>query len=173
MPAGIFNDRTYISTAAKMNACLQLAIKQPDVVFIAWFSDTASKFKACFIQQGVEEQRIMEARHVHSAMLQNKIPVFCEHYPLHEKEMELVRNWPQKEFVVYSAMDEPLFKHFGSEKMIPLMKMLGMKEEEAIEHAMVSKSIIKAQEKIATLVTLDQSADSQERWMEKNIPKKS
>ena len=66
-------------------------------------------------------------------------------------------------------MDEPLFKHFGSEKIIPLMKMMGMKEDEVIEHNMVSKSIISGQEKIAKQVTLEQKASSQAGWMEKNL----
>jgi preprotein translocase subunit SecA len=66
-------------------------------------------------------------------------------------------------------MDEPLFKHFGSEKLIPLMKMMGMKEDEVIEHSMVSKSIMKGQEKIAQQVSLEQTAGSQEEWMRKNI----
>jgi hypothetical protein len=53
-------------------------------------------------------------------------------------------------------MDEPLFKQFGSEKMIGLIKLLGMKESEAIEHPLqVSKSIAKAQDKIATQVLIE------------------
>ena len=74
-----------------------------------------------------------------------------------------------KNIIVFSALDEPLFKHFGSDKVIPFMKMLGMKEDEAIEHSMVSKSIIKGQEKLSGMVSLEQSANSQAEWMEKNI----
>jgi preprotein translocase subunit SecA len=68
-------------------------------------------------------------------------------------------------------MDEPLFKHLGSEKMIPMMKLLGMKENEVIEHSLVTKSIIKGQAKIAAQVTLEQSAQSQEEWLERNFKK--
>ena len=170
-PGGLFNDKTYISTAAKMNACLELAKKDPTTVFIAWFPETARKFKALFSEHGINENRLLESRHVHTALVQDKTVVFAEHYPMHNKEMELVQHWPQKQFMVYSAMDEPLFKHFGSEKMIPLMKMLGMKEEEAIEHSMVTKSITRGQDKIASQVLIEQSADSQQKWMEINIRK--
>ena len=165
----IFIDRTYISTAAKMNACAELAKKEPDHLFICWFSDTALKFKDLFSQHGLDENRIIEARFVHATALLHKTPVFIEHYPLHAKELELIKNWDTKQFIVYSAMDEPLFKHFGSEKLLPIMKMLGMKEDEVIEHNMVSKSILSGQEKIAALVNLEQSANSQGEWMEKNI----
>ncbi len=165
----IFVDRAYVSSAAKMKACADSALKDPQLVFICWFADTAVKFREFFKQQGLDESRITDAHHVHASKLLNKTPVFVEHYPLHEKEIDLVKNWEAKNIVVYSALDEPLFRHFGSDKLIPLMKMLGMKEDEVIEHAMVSKSIIKGQEKIAGQVSLEQSANSQEEWMRKNI----
>jgi len=165
----VFVDRAYMTTAAKMNACAALAKKEPGHIFICWFTGTAVKFKEFFRLQGLDENLIVETHHLHTSKLQNKIPVFVEHYPLHAKERELIRNWDAKNIVVYSALDEPLFKHFGSEKMVPLMKMLGMKEDEVIEHSMVSKSIIKGQEKIADQVSMEQSAGSQEEWMRKNI----
>ena len=66
-------------------------------------------------------------------------------------------------------MDEPLFKHFGSDKMIPLIKLFGMKESEAIEHSYVTESIIKGQNKIAAKVMVEHPANSQAGWMEKNM----
>jgi len=169
VPEGIFTDRTYMSTAAKINACVALAKAQPGTVFICWFSDTLKNFKAAFLQNGLDEANVIDAKQVHSAMLQHKNPVFTEHFPLHAKELALVAHWPQQKIVVYSAMDEPLFKHFGSERMLPLMKMLGMKEDEMIEHALVTKSIIKGQAKIAGLVTMEQSASSQGEWLDRNL----
>jgi hypothetical protein len=167
--SNVFIDRAYVSTAAKMNACANLARKEPNHLFICWFADTAAKFRDFFAQKDLDESLIIEARQVHASKLQDKIPVFAEHYPLHEKEIDLIKNWRSEKIVVFSALDEPLFKHFGSDKIIPIMKMLGMKDEEVIEHTMVSKSIIRGQEKIAQQVTLEQSAASQEEWMRKNI----
>lgn len=165
----IFTDRTFMTTAAKMKACAELARQEPGHIFISWFPDTATVFKEYFRQQGLDEGRVVDSHHLHASKLVGKIPVFVEHYPLHEKEVNLVKNWDAKKIVVYSAMDEPLFKHFGSDKLLPVMKMMGMKEDEVIEHAMVSRSIIKGQEKIAGQVSLEQSAGSQEEWMKKNI----
>ncbi len=51
------------------------------------------------------------------------------------------------------------------------MKLLGMKDDEVIEHSFVTKSIIKGQEKIAAQVEMEQLANSQAEWMEKNIKK--
>lgn len=165
----VFVDRAYVSTTAKMNACAELARQEPDRLFICWFADTATRFKEFFRQQGLDENLITDTHHLHTSKLQNKKPVFVEHYPLHTKELELIKNWSTEKIIVYSALDEPLFRHFGSDKLIPLMKMMGMKEDEVIEHAMVTKSIIKGQEKIAEKVSLEQSASSQEEWMRKNI----
>ena len=135
----IFKDKVYIGSEAKMNACAELVKQQPDTLFIAWFSDTAKKFKAFFIEKGLDENYITEARLMHSSQ------------------------------IVYSAMDEPLFKHFGSDKMIPLIKLMGMKESESIEHSYVTESIVKGQKKIADKVMVEQSANSQDEWMERNL----
>ncbi len=168
-PESIFTDRTYISATAKINACIALAKAQPDTLFICWFSETLKKFKTIFAEHQLDEMKVIDAKNMHSGMLQNKNVVFAEHYPLHQKELTLVENWPLEKIIVYSSMDEPLFKHFGSEKMIPLMKLLGMKEDEVIEHSFVTKSIIKGQAKIAALVTIEQLANSQEEWLKKNL----
>jgi len=165
----VFTDRAYVSTAAKMNACAELARKEPASLFICWFADTAMQFRDFFRQQGLDENLVVETHHLHASKLINKTPVFVEHYPLHSRELELIKNWDTENIIVFSALDEPLFRHFGSDKIIPLMKMLGMKENEVIEHNMVTKSIIKGQEKIAEKVTMEQSSSSQGGWMEKNL----
>lgn len=165
----VFVDRAYVSSMAKMDAIADLAKKEPSHIFICWFDETLEKFKAHFSQQGIDEGRVVHARHINMGFLQDKTPVFTEHYPLHTKELELIKNWNSKKIIVYSALDEPLFKHFGSDKIIPMMKMMGMKEDEVIEHSMVTKSIIKGQEKIAEQVSFEHSASSQGDWMKKNI----
>jgi hypothetical protein len=168
-PESVFTDRTFMTGAAKMNACLALAKEQPQTLFICWFADTLKNFKAAFLQAGLEESRVMDAKNVHSGMLAHKTPVFTEHYPLHAKELALVEHWNLTKIPVYSSMDEALFLHFGSEKMLPLMKLLGMKENEVIEHSFVTKSIVKGQDKIAAQVQNELPANSQAEWMERNI----
>jgi hypothetical protein len=168
-PEGIFVDKTYITTVAKINACIALAKQQPNTLFICWFADTVKILRAAFLQQGLDELKIVDAKELRLATLQNKVPVFAEHYPLHSKEIKLVEQFTIEKAIVFSAMDEPLFKHFGSEKMIVLIKLLGMKEDEAIEHSAVTKYINRGQEKIAAVVTAEQFAQSQEEWMRKNV----
>ncbi len=165
----VFKDRAFMTTVAKMNACAELARTDEKMIFIAWFPDTAKRYREYFTESGINENRIIEAKHLHSSQLLTHTPVFVEHYPMHSKEEALVKNWEHRNILVYSAMDEPLFKHFGSEKLIPMMKLMGMKEHEVIEHNMVSKSIIKGQHKIEEQVSAEQPAASQGEWMEKNL----
>jgi|GEM_PF-298394 len=165
----IFKDKVYINSTGKMSACLQLAKENSATIFIAWFNQTANTYKSFFVQNEIDESRILIAGTFDTTILQNSQPVFLEHYPLPAKEMELEKDWQLTNIPVFSAMDEPLFKHFGSDKMIPLIKLFGMKESEAIEHSYVTESIIKGQGKIANKVKTEQTANSQAEWMNKNM----
>lgn len=169
-PKSIFTDRCYMTTAAKLRACAALAKENPDTLFICWFSTTLELFRNYFAQQQIDTALLVDARHFNAGMLHHKKAVFTEHHPMHSRELELVKNWTLQPIIVYSAMDEPLFVHFGSEKMLGLMKLLGMKEDEVIEHSLVTKSIIKGQDKIAAAVQQEQTAASQKEWLEKNLP---
>ncbi|CAN5483936.1 hypothetical protein BH11BAC5_BH11BAC5_52010 [soil metagenome] len=165
----IFKDKVYLHSTGKIVACLQLAKASPDCIFIAWFAETATTFVKFFNQYGFDEKRIVLAEKMDPGLLQNHHPVFIEHYPLNAKELALVADWQLTGIPVFSAMDEPLFKHFGSDKMVPLIKLLGFKESEAIEHSYVTESIIKGQNKIAAKVLVEQPTHSQAAWMAQNM----
>jgi hypothetical protein len=55
--------------------------EQPNTIFICWFATTVKILRAAFLQQGLDELKIMDAKELHLATLQNKVPVFAEHYP--------------------------------------------------------------------------------------------
>ena len=48
----------------------------------------------------------------------------------------------------YLSLDDDLMRRFASEKVKNMMKRLGMKSDEAIEHSMVTKSIERAQKQV-------------------------
>ncbi len=166
---GSSKDIVWASTAAKFNALAELHKKDPAILFIGWFPETVKSFREYIKQFNIDDQHVMEAKFVHGNHVQQRLPVFIEHYPLHEKETALLTTLNIKEAIVYSALDEPFFKFLGSDKIIPMMKMMGMKEDEAINHSLVSKSIQTGQEKFAAKVTVDQTANSQEEWIAKNL----
>jgi preprotein translocase subunit SecA len=51
-----------------------------------------------------------------------------------------------------------------------MMKQMGMKEDSMIEHKMISSSIENAQEKIEKKVLTENAANSQQEWIERNLP---
>ncbi len=165
----LFKDIVWMNTAAKFKALEKACQDDPSVLLVGWFPDTVKTLREAFGKAGLEETRVMEAKYVHGSHAYGKKILFIEHYPLHEKEINLVQTLQLEQALVYSAMDEPLFKHLGSDKVIPMMKMMGMKENEPIEHPLVAKSVISAQEKIAAKVTVEMSANSQGEWVLLNL----
>jgi hypothetical protein len=101
--------------------------------------------------------------------LKNNPLIFAEHYPLRSKEEELFEKLNLPEAIIYSSLDEPLLSYFGGERLSGMVRALGLKEEEALEHTMISSSIKNAQEKIAGKVTIEQSASSASDWFLYNL----
>lgn len=165
----IVTDKVWFTTEAKWAACRQLAITQPDTLFVTWFEDTFHQLETDFTHNGLTADKMVMARQLTSHLETPGSVIFAEHYPLRAKEEELWQKTGITAAVVFSALDEPLFKHFGSDKIISLARSFGMREEEAIEHTLVSSSIKNAQEKIAARVTLEQAALSQAEWLMKNL----
>lgn len=156
-------DKIWMTEAAKWKAIADQKKKEPNSVFIFWFDNSFRQAEASNLTD------LLMAREVHASQLENKPIVFAEHYPLQQKEQELFEKLNLTEVQIWSALDEPLFKQFGSDKIIGMMKQLGMKEENAIEHNMISKAIQNAQEKIAKKVLVDQLCTSQQEWMQRNL----
>jgi hypothetical protein len=100
--------------------------------------------------------------------------LFLEHHPGASTESSVIAAieelFPDGNAAIgfYAGLDEPLMKRFGSDKIIELMKKMGMKDDEAISHSMVTASIKRAQEKISAKVSTEMSANSQEEWMNVN-----
>ncbi len=168
-PAVIFTDKIFISTKAKINACITLAKLEPDVLFIAWFAGTVKEYQSIFAKELLDEKKIVDAKHLHTGKTNNYRPVFLEHFPLHSKETDLVKNWGLQTIEGYNSLEEPLLKQLGGDNIIALMKQMGLQEDEMIEHPLISKSILKAQEKITQKLNFEQFADSKKEWIEKNI----
>lgn len=164
-----FTDINYMSAKAKSEAVLRLAREEPDTIFLAWFADTAASYKQAFSREGIPESRVLETRQFHSAKAAGKKIVLLEHHPLRSKEDSLLKDLEEKSFTVYNSLDEPIFALFGSDRIIDLMKKMGMKEDEAVSHSLISKSVKNAQEKIEKKVTLEIPANSQKEWIGKNV----
>jgi hypothetical protein len=101
--------------------------------------------------------------------------LFAGHYPLPSKEDQLIQKlnaaFPQCPIIFYSSLDEPAFEIFGSDRIVGLLEKMGMKEEEAIEHTMVSQSMKRARAKIESSVAKEIITQSEAEWYAKNVKK--
>jgi hypothetical protein len=93
-------------------------------------------------------------------------------HPMPGREEQVAENFPNaKSKWCCASLEDPMFKAFGMANVATLMETLGMKQGEAIEHRFVDKAINSAQEKLGAKVKNEVSAESEEEWFRRNIPK--
>ncbi|HEV7783561.1 MAG TPA: hypothetical protein VGO58_19950 [Chitinophagaceae bacterium] len=163
------SEKVVISEAAKFQAMRSFADTHQPVTFIFWFDDSL-RMAETFLSPSSGQVTLFTAREVQAHHVTGQTVVFGEHYPMRGKEQSLYGKLGLSSIVIFSSLGEPLFQRFGGDRIIRLMKQLGIKEDEVIEHKMISNSIRNAQEKIEKKVIVEQSAHSQKDWIEKNLP---
>lgn len=161
-----YNDKIWVNQHAKLNGLLQLFDQSKNIVLIAWFEETKN-FVERFLAQANQVETIIMAKQSNASQVENKTVIFLEHYPLRKKEQTIIQGWQAKEIIFLSALDEPFLQQFGGEKILAIMQQLGIKEEECIEHEIISKSIVRAQEKLEEKILLDPTAHSAREWFSK------
>jgi len=162
-------DIIWVSSEAKWKAVIELWKKSENTVFVFWFDESLQRASEILSQQITGNINLVTAKEIHYHDVTNKPVVFAEHYPLKKKEEELFQSLHLEEVKILSALDEPLFKRFGSDKILKLIQQMGMDEKQSIENILITKAILNAQEKMESKVTLEQSAHSQGDWLEKNL----
>lgn len=161
-------DRVFLSQQAKLNALEEEVKSNPDIILIIWFDDSYRTFEEVLTMRQIQAD-IKLAREVSWHEAENKKIIFSEHYPLVSKEKELFEKLKLTTAIFYTALDDALLQHFGGDKIIGMMKNLGMNENEPLEHPMISSSIRNAQDKIASKITLESPSRSQKDWFQNNL----
>ncbi len=165
-----FTNVIYASELAKQKGIIQFALANNNAIFIAWFTNTAVSYRKQFLANNINEDRIVEAKSFCAAKYSTATIIFLEHFPLRAKEQALVQNSMQEEFVFYNTLTEPIFQYFGGDRIIDLMSKIGYKDDETIQHKMIDKSLLRAQEKIAERVQFEtKTSASQSEWMLVNV----
>lgn len=162
------SDLVFATNTAKLKALAGAASQHPQPAFIAWFEDSNEKLTQYFQEKQIQTE-VVSYREVHIANLHATSIIFIEHYPIAAKEAELYEKLSGKHISVYSSLDEPFFKWFGGENISALLNKLGLDDNEAISHSMITRSVQNAQEKLAKKVVTEHSAFSMEEWFRKNI----
>ena len=161
-------DRVFIHKENKWAYSKNILTENSNTVFIAWFDESIDELENYFLRANIQAT-ISKARTINKSQIEGSNIIFIEHYPMKSKELQLLEQLSLKEVVFLTALDEPLLKYFGGEKLITMMQNMGMKEDEAIEHSLITQSIANAQEKIEARISIEQSTRSQAEWMERNL----
>ena len=162
-------DRVFIHQQGKWNYCLKILSEEPKTIFIGWFDATIAELENIIASNNSSPVTILNAKTIHRSQVQGSPIIFIEHHPVKSKEELVFSELSLKEVIILTALDEPLIALFGGEKLPGIMQKIGMKEDEIIEHKMVSQSIANAQKKIEEKLVIEQSARSQAEWIERNI----
>jgi hypothetical protein len=163
-------DEIWITAEAKWNGMIAEHQEDPDTVFVFWFDESLRQAESYFSRKTAESFPLTTARELHSHLVKDKQVIFAEHYPLKKREQELFQNLHLTEALVYSALDEPMFRRFGADKISGMIKHLGMNESESLQHPMITKAIENAQQQLEDKIITEQLALSQHDWFEKNFP---
>lgn len=163
-PGLVVHDKIYLSDEAKFKALLNLKKLNPNIVLVAWFEETKNDLDLYFKNNQCEAEVFLADRL--GLMQQDKELIFVEHHPLQKEEDRVIERFGKKEMTFYSALSEPIFSVFGGEKLLEMMHKMGVEKDEVIEHDMITRSIMKAQEKFAYDSTQNSSAKSQREWLE-------
>ncbi|MET0392022.1 MAG: hypothetical protein ABW019_02725 [Chitinophagaceae bacterium] len=160
-------DIVWMTMQAKWNGIVQGWEKEQPVV-LCWFDATLQQLRS--LPDGKEDfaGSLFLADHFHTAQLQGRPVLFAEHYPLRSKETALFGRLPVREITVHSALEEPLFRNFGGDRLIHTMQQMGMQPEESVSHTLISRSIRNAQEKIEKKIATETPATSAAQWFDYN-----
>lgn len=163
------HDTVWMTQNAKWNGILEEWKKDNNLSVICWFESTMQKLEALFGRETSRPVSLFLASQMHTALIADNKILFAEHYPLVSKESKLFEKLSLKEVTIYSALDEPVFLHFGGDKIINMMKQMGMKEDQGIQHKLISGAIVKVQDKIEKKVPNEILCHSPEEWLGQNL----
>lgn len=160
-------DKVWMSTAAMQTGLAQWLKDNSNGLIAVWFREDKGTLQTALPAE--LRERVILADQLTPADIPAKQILFAGHYPLQNTEAELAEKLDMKKMLVHSALDSPLFKRFGGDKIIDAARSMGMKEHEAIEHFLVSSAIGKTQGKISDKVSNEMLANSEEEWMNLNL----
>lgn len=97
----------------------------------------------------------------------------CHHHPLPTEDARVTdfaaALGSTVQMTVFTSLDHPLLRHFAGKEIQKTLRMLGMKEDEAVTHRMVTRQLSNAQRRIAAKVPAPERADTCEAWFERNV----
>ena len=161
-------DKIWKNKAGKYKACVEALKNNAGIIFITWFEDTRMELVKSISPGANSRNDVLLYRYITTINSRDRQIIFAEHFPLRDKEQELFGKLSLKTATVYSSLDEALFTAFGGSRIADIMEQAGINDDEAFEHALISRAIINMQKKIEEKMIVEQSAANLEDWMKRN-----
>jgi hypothetical protein len=101
--------------------------------------------------------------------------LFIEHFPRWSTERAVLDILEQgstthaQHVRFFLGLNEPLMRAFDGDKVVNLMRKLGIAEDEKVTHSLIDKSIVNAQKKLDARANASFPAQSDEEWFSLNL----
>lgn len=182
----ITKDFIYKNEAVKYKSMLQHLKDQEKSVLIYYFEDTKNAVQEVLntapinystdVNSFVTKVWLINANTLlNKSDIGNRTVFFAEHHPSFSRENEIKQHLLEiegiKEVIFYTSFEDKLLQLFGSERILQLMEKMGFKDDEVIEHTMISTSIERAQKRIDEKLSIHNNNTRQRKdWFEINLP---
>ncbi|MEQ9378444.1 MAG: hypothetical protein RIG68_24870 [Imperialibacter sp.] len=146
------------------------AMQSPSAIFY-FFEETGKELEALLNAAGAESIKLINWKDADKTMISDKAYV-AELYPLSGPYTTLINNIQQHSktsIQTLSHLESPIFMKMGGDKLKTLVARLGIREEESISHAMVTRAISNLQSKFDQKVVTEKTANSIEGWYQANL----
>ena len=157
-------DKVWINQAAKERGCIQLVKDNPHLVLVAWSSVTFDRFQQLLHEENGLPTELTTVRSAMPSRMHGKAICFLEHHLFLHKETSLLESWKCENPIFLNCLEDPVFYSTNPERIVALMEKMGHQEDEIIEHAMVTKSIQQAQQKMEKQGGIDGMPDLVKEW---------
>ena len=182
----ITKDFIYKNEAVKYKSMLQHLKDQEKSVLIYYFEDTKNAIQEVLntapinystdVNSFVTKVWLINANTIlNKSDIGNRTVFFAEHHPSFSRENEIKQHLLEiegtKEVIFYTSFEDKLLQLFGSERILQLMEKMGFKDDEVIEHTMISTSIERAQKRIDEKLSMhNNNTRLRKDWFEINLP---
>ncbi len=171
-------DRVWLDLAARDRAVVRAAREGP-VLVLAFFDETLARVREALRQAGCSEGPGLLVVRADALVTvpSGSAVILAERHPLPAFTRALCQKLqglaPTVTPLCFGALDDPLMQSFGGERIVHLMKQLGMEPDEPIEHPLISSSLAKASKKLeqrlGPAVSRLAPAASMAEWFQKNL----
>lgn len=161
-------------------------IQQLDkVIVLYYFEDTKKEIENTLTEASINYSDISSSEEkiwivkapnlLNKQSIDNRTILFAEHHPsfVIEKEITdfIAEKLHLKQAIFYISLEDELLKQFGAERIVEMLEKMGFKDDEVIEHQLISSSIQKAQKKIDEQVTMPSNTNKRKDWYAINMVK--